>query len=267
MSDDFGTVNVTRGDRAREIEVQRQRYRAQRDALLVMAAEAPTEQLAAEYQRLSREIDVALRKLDDLGPRSTSPGDRPLIPGERPLIMDPHEDPTLVADSLEPPAGNGSRVAVILVIGILVVTAIVWLIWRGSERGQAAGPIVEQSTVAPLDTAATATTATAAPAPSTLKVKPLLADYGTIRKGTRGVRQFEVTNAGTTPVSIQVARSECRCLFYEYRQKVAPNAKETVTIAVDGAKAKAGPLHEVIAVTAKEDPSIRTELTVQATIK
>jgi len=31
-SDDFGTVSVKRGDRARELEVMRQRYRAHREA-------------------------------------------------------------------------------------------------------------------------------------------------------------------------------------------------------------------------------------------
>src|SRR6266542_715914 len=59
MSDDFGTVNVRRGDRAREIEVLRQHYRGHRDALSRLVADAPTEQLAGEYQRLITNIDEA----------------------------------------------------------------------------------------------------------------------------------------------------------------------------------------------------------------
>src|SRR5436309_9802073 len=66
MSDDFGTVNIKRGDRAREIEILRQHYRAHRDALVQMGREAPSEQLAAEYQRLVRSIETSLAKLDDL---------------------------------------------------------------------------------------------------------------------------------------------------------------------------------------------------------
>src|SRR5512138_265563 len=79
MSDDFGTVNVRRGDRAREIEVLRQHYRGHRDALSRLAADAPTEQLAAEYNRLIAGIDDALRKLDELeGRPTTQPGSRPV---------------------------------------------------------------------------------------------------------------------------------------------------------------------------------------------
>ncbi|HKO55225.1 MAG TPA: hypothetical protein VJ276_05060, partial [Thermoanaerobaculia bacterium] len=66
MSDEFGTVNVRRGDRAREIEVIRQHYRAHRDALAKMMSDAPTEHLAAEYQRLLHDIDASLAKLDEL---------------------------------------------------------------------------------------------------------------------------------------------------------------------------------------------------------
>src|SRR2546423_8685208 len=94
MSDDFGTVNVRRGDRAREIEVLRQHYRAHRDALGRMIADAPTEQLAAEYQRLIASIDESLRKLDEVEWRpTTQPGARAAppppssmtSPGTRPL--------------------------------------------------------------------------------------------------------------------------------------------------------------------------------------
>ena len=74
MSDDFGTVNVKRGDRAREIEVLRQHYRMHRDALMRMIPDAPTEQLAAEYQRLVASIDASLRKLDEVEGRGTSSG-------------------------------------------------------------------------------------------------------------------------------------------------------------------------------------------------
>jgi hypothetical protein len=166
-------------------------------------------------------------------------------------------------------------VAIIILGGVIVLAAIVFLIWRGSER-KGTTPVVEAPSVTQTaDTAASSTapevtpaaTQTTAPAASTLKLTPLIADYGVIRKGTRAVRQFEVFNNGTKPITVQVARSSCRCLFYDYHDKVAPQKKETITVTVDGAKAKEGQLRETLAVTVKGNPSLHGELTVQATIQ
>src|SRR5687767_9530738 len=66
MPDEFGTVNVRRGERAREIEIIRQQYKRHRDALTSMIADAPTEHLATEYQRLIGELDTSLLKLNEL---------------------------------------------------------------------------------------------------------------------------------------------------------------------------------------------------------
>src|SRR6266576_2735568 len=94
MSDDFGTLSVKRGDRAREIEILRRHYREHREALARMIQEAPSEQLAAEYQRLVRSIDASLSKLDDLGrvedPSEVTQTDveRP-EPGMKPLSATP----------------------------------------------------------------------------------------------------------------------------------------------------------------------------------
>src|SRR3954470_20171114 len=99
MSDDFGTVSVKRGDRAREIEVIRQQYGRHRQALTEMIPDAPTEQLAAEYQRLIATIDGSLRKLDELEGKGTASGTVAVpapafaetqrmgtTPGDRPLV-------------------------------------------------------------------------------------------------------------------------------------------------------------------------------------
>jgi uncharacterized protein (DUF2141 family) len=94
---------------------------------------------------------------------------------------------------------------------------------------------------------------TPAPKPkvASLKIDPATQDYGTIRKGTRAVRQFQITNNSDEPISIEVARSACRCLFYEYQSLIPPKAKETLTVTVDGAKAKAGVLRENLKVSKK----------------
>ena len=104
---------------------------------------------------------------------------------------------------------------------------------------------------------------------SSIKIAPAVADYGTIRKGTRAVRQFQITNTTSTPLSISVARSACRCLYYEYdaKTKLPAKGKEALTVTVDGARAKAGALSEDIAVTSKDDPNATGTIGVRAVIK
>jgi Protein of unknown function (DUF1573) len=283
MSDDFGTVNVRRGERSREIELLRQHYRQHRDALARMIAEAPSEHLATEYQRLIGVIDGSLAKLDELErgapagasgpaaavpppapPRTTSAGNRPLVTPQADTVV-------------TPAAAQSSRMLIIVVIGVVVLALIGWLLWRASgERHTRTQPVAEQpSTVAPLDTAQPATSAapatTPAPRPAAsgnvLKITPALQDYGTIRKGTRAVRQFTIENASAAAVPLKVARSTCKCLFYDYVDKVPAHGKETITVTVDGARAKAGDLRETIDVTSKDDPSATAAMTVHAVIR
>jgi hypothetical protein len=180
----------------------------------------------------------------------------------------------------EPAAGGSSsapRILLMIVIGLVVLGAIGWLIWRASsERKPSAQPAVVkqpvQTSTAPVETGTVTPVTTPAPAPAaasaSIRVTPGMQDYGIIRKGTRAVRQFEVTNGGTIPISVEVARSACRCLYYEYDgKKLAPNAHETITVTVDAARAKTPTIDEQLAVTAKEDPSATATIGVRATIK
>lgn len=278
MSDDIGTVNVKRGDRAQEIEVLRQHYLGHRESLMRMVPDAPTEQLAGEYQRLVVAIDNSLRKLDELEGRegasglgetqrmgTTAAGNRPLVSSEP--VTD-HGISSYEPVPLDRPSGNGSRVLLMMVIGLAVLGIIGWLIWRASsDRKPAATQVIEQpaSTTTPVTEVAPAPVVPA----SSIKIAPEVADYGVIRKGTRAVRQFEITNMTSTPLSITVARSACRCLYYEYdaKAKLAPKAKEALTVTVDGARAKAGTLDESIAVTSKDDPNATGTIGVRAVIK
>src|SRR5438128_8712124 len=123
-------------------------------------------------------------------------------------------------------------------------------------------------TTAPVTTAPVTPTPAAA-ARGALKVTPVLADYGVVRKGTRAVRQFDAVNGGTAPVIIDVARSACHCLIYDYNGKtaIAPGARETITVTVDGAKAKAGALDEQVAVKEKKSGAVLATLVVRAVVK
>ena len=269
MSDEFGTVNVRKGERGKEIEAIRQQYRHHRDALVRMVADAPTGHLATEYQRLIRDIDASIVKLDEIegGPASAV--------GSRPLVTTPEaERDTLVTDTIPPstsePSQQSSRVMMIVVAGIIVLAAIVWLLWRASGDGKVADqpvtvttPVVE--TIAP----APATTTTPAPVATTavLKITPAAANYGAIHKGTRAVRQFSIENTSAAAVPVKLARSTCKCLFYDYTERVPAHGKETITVTIDGARAKAGTLHETVQVTSKNDPAVVAQFDVNATIE
>lgn len=283
MSDDFGTMSVRRGERAREIEVLRQHYRTHRDSINRLAADAPTEVLAAEYHRLIGDIDGSLRKLDELEGRtpvsaptpaaSAPPSAAPRVrtsPGQRPLMSAPDT-------SLTPEAPNSSsRVILIVLAGVVVLGLIGWLIWRASSERPVTGtrPVIEQpvsGTTNPEPINPTIVPAiTPAPVPTSvavLKVTPPVQDYGIIRRGTRAVRQFEVTNNGATPLTIEVARSGCRCLYYDYNKRVPARQHETITVTVDAARAKSATVDEQIAVTAKGEPRAVATFGVRAVIR
>lgn len=297
MSDDFETVSAKRGDRTREIEHLRSRYRRHRDTLMSLVSDAPSELLAADYRRVIADIDVALARLNEAEGRSASgaslagaaipaaavpppPPQHPARrgatePGMRPLVTTPaaaDEDST-ISDYATPDASDSrKRLILIAAAALVALAAIGWLIWKASGRPDT-GTVVEEpaSTTAP----ATATAGTAAEdAPVTpargarpLTVTPDSIDYGIVRKGTRVTRQYEVVNNGEEPLAFQVERSTCRCLYYEHAPVIPPKAKETLTVTIDGAKAKAGPLLESLRVTAKSDPSIVTTFDVTATVR
>lgn len=278
MSDDFGTVNVRRGDRTREIEALRQRYRSHREALAQLAADPPSEYLAGEYHRLVAGIDDAVVKLDELEHRPGSAtlsgaaanAARRSSPGNQPLVTPPLPDSSFSPAEEGASTPGSSRVLLIVVAGLIVLGLIGWLIWRASSDRKAQPAIVERSATTPVTESAQPqeVTPVAEPEPALgLKVKPATADYGTIRKGTRAVRQFDVTNATDGPLTLEVSRSVCRCLYYDYHAKVAAKGHETVTVTVDGARAKAGGLDEQIAVKTKENPQITTTLGIHAIIK
>jgi hypothetical protein len=284
MSDDFGTVNVKRGDRAREIEVLRQHYKVHRDTLTQMVPDAPTEHLASEYKRLIADIDASVRKLDELDrvPSATAPGlvEPPRVgtsPGNRPLVSSEPATDHGIANYDDVPtnraSGNSSRVLLIFVIALAVLGVIGWLIWRASSEKKANAPQVIETPSTSTATETGTAGGTVAPLPvaaaSSIRITPEVADYGVIRKGTRAVRQFEITNLTSTPLSFVVARSACRCLYYEYnaKAKLAPKAKEALTVTIDGARAKAGALEEQIAVTSKDDPNANGTIGVRAVIK
>ncbi|HYC58767.1 MAG TPA: DUF1573 domain-containing protein, partial [Thermoanaerobaculia bacterium] len=167
----------------------------------------------------------------------------------------------------EPPMTDGeprSRVPLILAAAVIALAAIGWLIWRASNDRDATPAIVAEDTAA--STAPDTVVEPAAPAPG-LAATPPAHDYGVIRKGTRAIRKFDIANNTDEPITIDVARSACRCLYYEYDVLIPPRAKQTVSVTVDGAKAKSGELQESIKVSARSDPAVATTVRLSATIQ
>jgi len=291
MSDDFGTVSAKRGDRTREVEALRARYRRHRDALMGLVSDAPTELIAADYRRVIADIDVAMARLNEAElpvppPPPPPPQDAPprlrTEPGLRPLVTntpaEPDLDETITYGS--DISDSRSRLALIAVAAILALAAIAYLIWKASDRsgggdatttvagetvtsGDTTATLAEDGPVTPADTS----TPTRPAGGRIVSITPDSIDYGIVRKGTRVTRQYEIVNNGDEPLSPQVSRSTCRCLYYEHAPVIPPKAKETLTVTIDGAKAKPGPLLESIRVSAKSNPSIVATFDVTATVR
>lgn len=260
MSDDFQTITAKRG------EALRVAYRRHREALMNLVSDAPTELIAAHYRRVIADIDVSLAKLEQSDVPLAAPPPPPPRPrtdaGSRPLVTPNIDHDATINEYASESNESRSRLLLIAGAAVLAVALIGWLIWWASDKPEA-GKVVE----APSATTAVAEPAAATPAARPLVVTPDSVDYGIIRKGTRVTRQYEIVNNTDEPLSPQVSRSTCRCLYYEHAPVVPPKAKESLTVTIDGAKAKAGPLLESLRVSSKSDPSIVTTFDVTATVR
>jgi hypothetical protein len=239
MSDDFGTISARRGDRLKEIEV----LRRHRESLVKML----------------EDVDQQLRELEVFD----TPAARPLV------TTTEYDNPGTVAQP-----GAGPRVLLLIGAALLALLLIGWLIWRASsDRPEDTTTVVEETTTEATTTEApeteTTTTAqvTVAEVADALVATPGTQDYGLVRKGTRVTRQYEIANNTEEPISINLARSACRCLYYEHAPVVPPKAKESITVTVDGAKAAAGSLRETIRVTSRGDAAVGTSFDVIATVR
>ena len=281
--DDFGTISAKPGARGREIEALRVRYNRHRDALMGLVADAPTELIAADYRRVIADIDVALARLNESAaaapaiPAVPPPPPPPAHPARRgfedtPLVAAPAADPDDTITYGSDISDSRSRLFLIGAAALVALVAIGWLIWRASGRPDTPAVVEETATTTAGDTAATIAEESPVTPARTAGARPLVItpdsiDYGIVRKGTRVTRQYEIVNNGDEPLSPQVARSTCRCLYYEYAPVVPPKAKESLTVTIDGAKAKAGPLLESIRISSKSDPSVVATFDVTATVR
>ncbi|HVT44766.1 MAG TPA: DUF1573 domain-containing protein [Thermoanaerobaculia bacterium] len=291
MPDDWSTVSLGR-DKAleREIQILRERYLEHSDQLEKLLATAPSENLAKEYQRLRDDITATITKLDELE-RGVGPVPRraatmtPIVnrpdteraatapPGSLPAWSPGNSELRAAPSSYNTPAtpavSTGARLLLIGVAGVAVLFLLGFLMWKyllGLPRGVDELPIgtaAEDTTTMEPDTPVETTP----PAPPVLQAEPSSYDFGLVQKGTRKTNRFRLTNNGDSQLTINVARSECRCLWFDYPATIPAGGSISLTVTVDGARAERGSLREVARIASKSDPSAGATIEVSATIE
>ncbi len=277
MDDDWKTVNYKpgKGGVIREIDLLRRRYADHRSALENLAADAPTEHLARRYRDVIADVDAAVSKLDALEgePVSAHPGaplpSREARASETPVAetrgarswsdAPPYE--SSAAETQQPRRPGGGRALLILLAGLFMIGVLALLFWNWLR-----GDAPEAQVVRP----ETTLTETAAPPPAEaepdLSIAPETQDYGTIRRGSRAARQFEIQNQTDATLPVGVRRSACRCLWFEYADTIPARGTTTLTVTIDAAKVPPGRLRETVEVATRSDPPVVAKFTVTADI-
>ena len=277
MSEDWNSGGTGRR-RGRELSALRERYAQHRQTISRLAADAPTEHMAAIYERVTADIDSAVRKLDELEQGAAPPIAVPVAP---PLAephpvhparigaedrIDTREWQTVGGDVYQEPVarGGGARKAAIALIALAALAVLGWFAWSATrgEDDDAAPVVVEETTTVPAE---------AEPTPevveSPISATPATYDFGTVAKGTRKAGRFQLVNNTDEAIPIAVSRSQCRCLWFQHPQILPPNATATLTITVDGARAKSGTLSEVVTVSSKENATTSADIEITAAVQ
>jgi hypothetical protein len=275
MTDDWSTVSVKREHMKRELDALRQHYLDHRATIDRLAVDAPTEHLAARYRELRAEIDAALTKLSELerpaAPPPVSPITAPAPPGPAaPRRWDEIEQPATIAQTATVPdevsdESSAARTFVIILLGFLVIAMLAYFGWRYlTDKSEGDESVVEEQTATVEETA----TAIAVPEPPpALTMSPPEIDFGTVKKGTRMVRKFEIVNNSDAPLVVKVERSTCRCLWFDYADTIPARGSTSLSVTVDGARAEKGRLQEVVQVSSTSGSDINAAAEVRAVIE
>lgn len=260
MSDEWNTVNIRpgKGGVLREIDLLRRRYHEHRTTLERLATDAPTEHLAGRYRELIAELDASMARIADLEMGGTEPPPPPRSPASTQPIAAPY-------DMVEPERGQRPlRLFLLLAAGIAAVALLGWLAW--SRAGGESAPPEPVRTTPVVETTATAPVTDPPLAEDPMTIQPAAHDYGSVGRGARAARQFEIANNTDEPLAIQVRRAECRCLWFEYADTIPPRGTATLTVTVDGSKAPPGPLRQRVDIVSATDPGVAATFEVTAAI-
>jgi len=277
--DDVSTVSYRKEKVTKEFEMLKARYESHRVTLEQLITDSPTETLAGRYADVMMEVDSAIRKLEELqkppGRPATQPGGAVLPGVALPVPPSPPASSSAGSKSLHRPVSDhGSpqaarpginpdrpRLLTIILVGAVVLAVLGWLAWTLlAKKGDSDQPVAATTNTAIESTPA-------AEPPSTLEIDPQTADYGVVRKGTRVAKNFSVTNNGDAPLTLDLPRSTCRCLWFDVKGAVPANGSLMLGVIVDGARAKSGKLEETITIRTKEQPDLEATLTVSAEVR
>lgn len=265
MAEEWNTVNIKpgKGGVLREIEILRKQYADHRTTLERLAEDAPTENLAARYRELIRELEASMARIADLEMGVATDSEALPSPDDRFEVAPPRRAD--VSHHVPPSSASGMRTLFIVLAGIFMVAVLGLLLWNWAFDGT--GTADEREPV-------TATRIVPPPEPDPvpveavpdLEITPEVQEFGNVRRGARAARQFEVANNTDATLPIQVERSDCRCLWFEYADTIPPRGTTTLTVTVDGAKAPIGQLRETVRIATRTEPPISATLDVRANI-
>lgn len=287
MDKDWSTINVQRDQVfGRDSDEMRQRLAQHHETLTSLIQSAPTEELVRRYSDVRMEVEKSIQRLDELsrsGAGASSSAYTPPPPGAataRPgtwTNTGPMEPAAIPGSAVASPTGQNNRTLILLLLGVVALAALGMLGWRYlKHRGN--GKVVETAASSSTDTARegdsrivdaprTAPVDGAATGVGGLRIKPASQDFGKVRKGTRIVKKVQIVNDSSETLTVSAGRSQCHCLWFQFTSKVPAGGKVTMSVTLDGARAKKGSVRETITLTSKEHPEEKSTLGVTAQVE
>ena len=262
-----------------ELEETRRRYIEHQNILTRLRESAPKEELAKKYDAIYADIEREIIRLEDLkhgrAPEPSSPAPlAPPVAGSKPkppAAPQPWDTIRAGAQPVHtPPPDSGKRMFLIAATAVVILALLGLLFWRyDRSRDSAADASTETVSTATDATTVTEEASPQAPpvAAAFLAVEPAARDYGLVKKGTRVVRTFELRNETEGPLTPAIARSKCRCLWFDYPKSIPAGGKAALAISVDGAKAQKGRLQETIEISAKEAAGETATIDIEAVVE
>ena len=90
-------------------------------------------------------------------------------------------------------------------------------------------------------------------------------DYGTIEKGSNGVRAFTFKNTGTAPLIISTVKSSCGCTIHKKPEKpIMPGKKGEIEVKYD--TNRVNPIRKTVTVTSNASNSPTVALKIKGTV-
>lgn len=284
-NDDWSSREIDEGGPAdREMDRLRRLYRNHAETLSTLASSAPTRGLAKKYRELIGDVNRAIVGLDDPGAIVSMSSD------ERPILADPPEP---ASPSAPPPAaarppvpsssgvkldGQGepyvmeveednslTRIVIILSLAIVLIVVLALFVWKFGSDSRAETKEISK----PAAAVGVPDKPAAAQKVPAITASPEAQDFGVVYKSTRVAKTFEVFNNTDDDVTIEIERSNCRCLWFDYPNgRVIPvGGQLEISVAVDGSRASAGVLSETVVISTIEPPRVATEVIVSAEIR